>query len=55
VVVGLADDHQAEVEFKDGRRWKLPMPDRTQIAVGMRVYVMNIEGETRVVVPSQPR
>lgn len=52
-VVGLADGHRAEVEFEDGRRWTLPMPDRSPVAVGMRVLVANVKGESRVLVPGQ--
>jgi hypothetical protein len=41
-VVRLVDQHRAEVELEDGRRWTVPMPEWTEIVVGMGVSVTEL-------------
>lgn len=48
VILEVVDDHRAVVELQNGVRWTLPMPERTALAVGMKVCVMDT-GEKLIV------
>jgi len=48
VILEVIDDHRAVVEPQNGVRWTLPMPERTALAVAMKVCVMDT-GEKLIV------
>jgi hypothetical protein len=53
VVVEVVDGHRALVEFLDGRRWTVAMPDGIEIAVGMKVFVLDTGDKLVVAVTGQ--